>query len=415
MKKQFFLIYIFLCFGVIYSLNIDYGASIDSYIGINLSSSTYAYGFEKVSLYGSSQFTENISLSIDGYYKYLIDGSEGGSNEHVLSFETLVLSLPLGALSIDVGRDLMTDYSGNILSHTLDGLAINIPLKASTLQAKAGFSGLINVNENGLFTTSSDTDSVSRIIEGVDLVKEYEATTLYSSLYAIQDMEELTNNFSIYVGGGIDGSFGTSVYYNVSGNLQTGLFPYTYETTVTSSTGIIAGAGSISINWFIQSDSEMIKSLSPYLSVNAGVSSGDSNLTYTSLGQDQEIDISEGISLYTPMVTGGPGVIHSLNNQNLTYFKVDASAVPIKNLQTKLGTTLFFRTVQGPVSDTDVDAAKEGNYLGSEVSLTGNYRIFSDLGVTLTTGLYIPNSGILIEEADGGVTGIIAGYVSLSL
>ena len=47
----------------------------------------------------------------------------------------------------------------------------------------------------------------------------------------------------------------------------------------------------------------------------------------------------------------------------------------------------------------------------TELSLTGNYRLFSDLGITFVSGLFIPDGTVLVSK----VSGLISAYVSLSL
>lgn len=413
MKKKLLLFYIIFILSIGYSLNFDYGASVDSFVGANISDPSYVFGFEKVSIYSSVQVSNSLSFAIDGFYKFSYNSSSSEDNSNTFDFSTLIATLPIGRSSLQVGRSIIRDYSGDILSHTLDGVSISVPLGFATLIGNIGYLGLVNRNEVTFIKTAQDDDGISRIIEGVDLVKEMETLALWASVYSQQDTNSMDNNLSIYGGGGVSGSVGSDIYYSVRGNYQAGLFPYQDSVTdKLKGAGLSAGMGAVTLNWYINSDSELIRSLSPYLTVDFGISSGDSNLGEGAvLGASQSKEVSDGITLYSPMVSGGPGVIYSTNNQNLTYFKVLASASPIKNLQTQLGTTVFFRTVKGAMSDTDVANDADGSYLGSEVSLTANYRPYSDLGVSVSGGVFFPDGTVLDKSASGMITV----YLSLSL
>ncbi len=411
MKKYFLSLYIALIINAGFAINIDYGASIDSFVGVNASDETYAFGYEKVSLYTSLEISKNISLAIDGFYKFSYNSSSSEDTTHVFDFTTLLASFPVGSMSMQAGRDYMSDYGGDILSHILDGVTLAVPLSSSVLIGRVGYTGLVNENEVSFLTTSEDDADVNRIVEGVDLVKEFEALTLWASLFSYQDITNL-NNISVYIGGGLNGTIKNDIFYSVRANFQTGQYYYKDITGEDAGAVIVAGMGVISVNWFLNSDNALLSSLSPYLNVDFGMSSGDSSLITTSFGEIQtSTDVEDGVTLYSPMASGGPGTIYSINNQNLTYLKILASVSPFKDIQTQLGTTVFFRSVAGAISDTDYDPEADGNYLGTEISITGNYRPFSDLGVSLTAGMFFPDGTIL----DTDPTGMVAVYLSLSL
>lgn len=411
MKKLFLLLYISFVVSLGFGVDIDYGASVDSYVGASLSDSSSVFGFEKVSLYSSFQFTENFSLAVDGFYKFNYS-SDSVDNPHTFDFATFVATLPIGNTFMMAGRNSFQDYSGDILSHTLDGISITIPLGFGTLLGKAAYSGLVNDNEVSLFTTAQDGDVIRRIIEGADIVKDLEAVSVWGSLYSLQDMNSLSTNLSVYGGGGVSGSIGSDIYYTARGNFQSGLFSYLDSVTDDNEAALIyAGMGAVTLNWYIKNGNELFQSMAPYVSFDFGISSGDSDLVSTTLGVTQSDDVTDGVSLYSPLVTGGPGVIYSVNNQNLTYFKLQGSVSPLKDLQTQLGTVLYFRTVEGVTSDSDVNADADGHYMGTEVSVTANYRPFSDLGVAVTGGVFFPDGTVL----SGDPSGLLSAYVSLSL
>ncbi|OQY36766.1 MAG: hypothetical protein B6229_09430 [Spirochaetaceae bacterium 4572_7] len=288
-----------------------------------------------------------------------------------------------------------------------------MPLSFATLYGNIGFTGLVNDKEVSLFKSIQDgEDNIKRVIEGVDLVKDMESLSVWASLYGYQDMGSLITNSPYYIGAGVKGSLLSDIYYTVRGNFKTGVSPYTKtgEETVESAL-ILAGMGAFSIDWYMNIDKDIIRMLTPSMSLNIGISSGDSDLDDVQLGSNSD-EALESISLYSPMGASGPGVVYSTSNQNLLYIKYVGSVAPFKTLQVQLESALFMRTVSGVSGNSDVMSDATGNYLGTEVSVSANYRPFSDLGISVSGGMFIPNKDVMTS---GDPTGMLTAYVSLSL
>jgi len=412
MKKLFLSLYILLIINLGFGMNIDYGASIDSFLGFHISDSSYMFGYQKVSIYSSLDITNSVSFAVDGFYKLSYSSESSSTVKNVFDLSTLLISFPVKNMSLNIGRDYISDYSGDILNHVLDGISLSLALGPGVLNTHILLSSLINDNEVSLFTTSNDDGDVSRVIEGVDYIKEFDSMTIWASLYSSQDVNSFVN-FALYLGGGVSGTIKDDIFYSFRSNLLTGQFFYLDSiTTEDKGAPLLAGMGVISTTWFMNFDNEIIRRLSPFITVDFGMSSGDSKLNTQTLGANQgDISISDGVHLYSPLTTGGPGTIYSINNQNLTYFKIQNSVSPMENIQAQLGSTIFFRTVDGVISDEDLKSNTSGNYLGLEVSLVGNYRPFSDLGVSVSGGVFFPNKAVL----DSSVSGMLAAYLSLSI
>lgn len=413
MKKRFLSIYVALVINAAFGLNIDYGASIDSYTGFDSSDGSYFFGYDKLSAYSSIEFNKSMSLAVDGFYKFSYNQSESGSDQitNTFDFATLLMSMTMSYGNIELGRKTVSDYSGDILRETLDGITFSKPLSFLSIIGHAGYTGLINKDELSYFETTLDDNNIERVIEGVDLVKDMDLSTVWASVYSYQDINDL-NNLGIYIGSGVNVTLGTDFFLSVRGNFQTGTFLYKDDkTTEYEGSSILAGMGVVDFTWFISSENETVKSLTPYATFTFGISSGDSDINYTDYGKTQPAGSS--VSLYSPMVSGGPGVIYDINNQNLTYFKLTGSVSPLKNLQTQLGSTVFLRTVKGATSSVASGSGSfsGGNYMGTEISVTANYRPFSDLGVSFSGGGFFPDG--TVETTDP--YGMCSLYLSLSL
>ena len=55
-----------------------------------------------------------------------------------------------------------------------------------------------------------------------------------------------------------------------------------------------------------------------------------------------------------------------------------------------LKASAFWRLTQGAIFDSGIDEGSTSPYLGTEVNLILNFRPLSDLGVSLTNGVFLP-------------------------
>jgi hypothetical protein len=94
------------------------------------------------------------------------------------------------------------------------------------------------------------------------------------------------------------------------------------------------------------------------------------------------------------------GVLFSPQLGNLVMASLGYSFAPISNpdsalsekLRIELNGMTFLRPTTGAVSGTGIDPLSDAYYLATEVDGVIKYRPFSDLAVTVSTGLLLPNS-----------------------
>lgn len=141
-------------------------------------------------------------------------------------------------------------------------------------------------------------------------------------------------------------------------------------------------------------------------------SSARAGLTYSSGDADYQSFV-EGNSageatMFTAATPAGKGAVFGLQSGNSTVAEVSFGMKPfsgssglLESLLTRVVLYNFFRSAgTGPVSAAAVDAGADGNYLGSEVDLDIRWRPFSDLGVGLTTGFLFANDAVLSEGSE---------------
>jgi hypothetical protein len=63
----------------------------------------------------------------------------------------------------------------------------------------------------------------------------------------------------------------------------------------------------------------------------------------------------------------------------------------VDKFQTSIDGLVFFRNTAGSISTGNTNPDSSDGYLGSEVDLTLSFRPFSDLGISLASGLFFPN------------------------
>jgi hypothetical protein len=72
----------------------------------------------------------------------------------------------------------------------------------------------------------------------------------------------------------------------------------------------------------------------------------------------------------------------------------------LSTLQAVAKATSFFKAAGGPLSEAAVDSAEDAGYLGTELDGSVNLRPFSDLGLGLSLGIFMPNSSMFVEGMD---------------
>jgi len=89
----------------------------------------------------------------------------------------------------------------------------------------------------------------------------------------------------------------------------------------------------------------------------------------------------------------------------------------LESIQVELLGVSFFRSTGGIISNETLKPGSSEKYLGTEVDLKVRYRPFSDLGVSITGGLFFPNDDgddAPLVKGDSPVRSAIQAHVSFS-
>jgi len=129
------------------------------------------------------------------------------------------------------------------------------------------------------------------------------------------------------------------------------------------------------------------------------------NLLYSSGDSDYdgfyEGNTAGNSTQFLPISRPSLGLLFSPQVSNIFFAQLSYSIKPfsgtqsplLRNIQTLLNGTTFFRSTTGSISESGIDPGSGVSYLGTEVDLIINFRPLSDLGFILSNGIFFPNNG----------------------
>ena len=137
--------------------------------------------------------------------------------------------------------------------------------------------------------------------------------------------------------------------------------------------------------------------------------SGDGDQDATSI---IEGNVEGSYGTFTPIAGSPASLVFIPEPSNIVYGQISYSLKPLskgksaalQTLQTMLLITPYFRSAEGPISEPTVDpgSANTSPYLGTEIDAIINLRLFSDLGIGLQGGIFLPTktTGIFVAGSD---------------
>jgi hypothetical protein len=430
MKKTGIIFLTILClimFPGLHLFSLDFGGYFDNTTLFSTNDDTGYYQIDRLSLWLSSSLGRGWSFSALGHYIFelaypvLFD-----IDELLLKGEWPDVEQGPSLFSVRMGRFRFSEFSHLILDHPADGFQVDFNYPSSLVTFGLGYTGLISKYSTTITLSKADTNDqdnkdvllgpprllgilqchLPEIMEGQDLT----LSVLFQKDLRSEDniIEEGTGEYdlaenrggyydSLFAGAGLSGAFTSSVYYNIFSYLQTGQ-TLSYMEDSGSITGnsyqyqpVLGYLGGAEINYY-----------SPDLSY----STFNLGFLYASGDADSDSCIEgnrEGWSfLFTPVSQEEGHVVYNPKLSNLFYIRGMYSVKPfamlgrgiLDKILLILDGTMFFRATTGAISDQQgLNPDSESLYLGSEIDVLINFRPFSDLGMRLSTGYFIPDNG----------------------
>jgi hypothetical protein len=381
------------------SFGMDFGGNLeDSTILYNSDSSSF-YHADTLSLWLKTDLWKDTNLYISGNYTFTTD------DPLFLDLDYLrIENKSSSSINYSFGRFYISDYSGYIFSHKIDGGSITYNMPTYIINVKAGYTGLLfNQSSNIEMTIADQTGSgdffqsfaAPRFAGGLQAVfpELFKDQDLKAEVWAQMDLRnesDLTSGGKLntqYFGINLSGPLIPSLYYNSFAYLESG---QSYSGLGSDYT-ILSFLGSAGLRYYIE---DLLYSRIAFKFL---YSSGDSDY----LSSFTEGNTDGDSTNFIPISGKSLALIFSPNLGNIFFTSLSYSLKPfsdmenpmLKNVQFELTNVNFFRSTTGQISESGIDPLSEALYLGTEIDGTLNFRPYSDLGVSLSGGAFIPNNG----------------------
>ncbi len=414
----------------------DWGGSVD-YMGTLSVTPDADYNQElNAGLRAAIYISESLTFKAKGSYTYnedrpvYADVDYGWLKKQVLFDKQAEQNGRKSLLHFTLGRFRVKEFSGYVFNHTLDGVQMGFELPFMSLSAGTGYTGLTFMPSSSIIVTNSDYSDHSGLADdGYELSPEkligtlnvsfpslaFKQNLLFSAVvqkdfrqdfYEDKDDDELDTE---YFGIGVQGRSIPSLYHDVYFFLNTGRGNFDVL-------GYLAGG---ELRYY---NKELLFSR---VRLGGLYSSGDKEKDYYTYLYGGP-DFNGTSSSFMPLSDSPSfGLVFSPQIGNITLGRLSYSMKPfgfsdkksLESIQVELLGVSFFRSTGGIISNETLKPGSSEKYLGTEVDLKVRYRPFSDLGVSITGGLFFPNDDgddAPLVKGDSPVRSAIQAHVSFS-
>ncbi|MBT3273617.1 MAG: hypothetical protein HN368_10700 [Spirochaetales bacterium] len=436
MKKRInsFIGVLFLLTSVAYADTVvDFGGTIANRTGMKIADVTSLSQSDSLTLWFAA-YSPTLEFLIRGGYNFSYNQISDPAIRHIPDVQKFYLkgnipttNLGLSRFGYYLGRFQFRDSTGLIVDQNLDGLRFSFFYPQASVEFSTGVSILPNKRSNPVLLSKSDqndyTDNgtIMGSPRSVGLLQVAFNNVFQQQLTIIagfqEDLRHLfpSRNISLIpegqtainpsAGGLVDMQFGG---FGLRGNIYDGLFyslfgvgesgrtlAYITEADTVAGTyqyvPILSGMGGLGLNMYLP------HFLSSAVEVKGIVSTGDD---WTDRDSFYEGSTSLTPALFMPVTAKPMSFVFGPSLGNLIAIRASYSLKPLSwipgtltdQFQAHIKYDAFLRFIDGPISVRIPNTVSDDMYLGSEVSLTLGFRPFSDLGVSLQTGVFLPNA-----------------------
>lgn len=336
--------------------------------------------------------------------------------------------------TLEIGRFFHKEFSEYVFAHRMDGLRMDFGYPSSTLQVAFGYTGLLNKYYTSLVMSRLDAledldkDKLlapDRFIGSLswNFPELFARHTLNLSVLVNEDLRHLFEDVisegtevfnpasgglvdTQYFGVGLEGPIVQSMFYSAFFYLGTGRM-LTFVPDSQSNTGeaylykqIFSSLGGISFRYYMEEFFQSVAGLKVLYAT------GDSDsVTYI------EGNSRGNSTMFLPISGASLGTAFQPKPSNLFAAELSYSLKPLsgvkgfilESLQTGAALTPFFKVSKGAMSEGEVDPQSSAGYVGTDFAVTANLRPFSDLGLGVAIGFFLPNSDTFLPGKDDPV------------
>ncbi len=419
---------------------IDFGATIDNSSSLAVGTKTGTEGTEltlyqqdKVALWFQTELGKHLNFYIQGSYTYKSD------LPYLFDIDTVTLKGTFPELSgregvhpslfsFTIGRFQVKDPTSYVLNHRIDGFGLTFGYPNSVVSINLGYTGFLLKPTSSIVLSKEDANDLSEnsvifapprliglfditfpdlyrqsislvVLFQEDLRGIYSTVDLLKSIYSDSLINAGEKTPQPTEGGLVDtqyfglkttGPVAPSLYYGFFGYVGTGRqLTYIEKDKKYEYVPILSGLGGIRVRYFLPF-------LDSYTSIGYVYATGDS--TDSSIVEGNTDTLATAFNPISNSTTSG--VIFSPNLKNISNIKSEFSIKPftnsknnlLNNLQTMISLFVFFRNTTGPISESGLNPDSKALFLGTEGDIIINWRPLSDVGVSFTNGIFIPNN-----------------------
>lgn len=291
-----------------------------------------------------------------------------------------------------VGRFRLSDTTRTILSHTVDGgeFALSIPLMR--IRAAAGYTGLIlnpvsTIRMSATDAADSGDDEIfwgprRMILLGEvsfpDVIVRQTVTAAYIGQWDLRDADKDEGEDTLdsqYIGAKVDGPIIPGLFYDLAFYTS----PSTRKVGSESENDLgILLSGRVR---YFRSDWN-----SSRFALSGGIVSGagDDEDNFYTISEQQAATVAD-----IPLQNVGYGEL----SYGVRPF-AGASLRSFRDIQTTVaGRSIFRMSTEQPIDSFGANVTDDGNYVGTEATLQVGWRILSDVGTSVTGGMFFPGTG----------------------
>jgi hypothetical protein len=322
---------------------------------------------------------------------------------------------------LDAGRFDFSDPSGNILSSPADGFAFQFKYTGLEVAFRSAYTGFLFLKDSSITPIAMSLADKARISAGTELTGS--PRVIVQADLSLPKLFDQSVDFSILSQSDLNPSSslvdaGTSTYQiDKGGRLNTQYFELESSggVAVVNYDAFFAYGTGTTLTWTADDSSSsgnsyQYKPISSFLTgaklsmpldlpKPLSASSAGARLLYAT-GDKEASSAVEGntsatYTAFTPMTSPTLGVVFSPSLSNIVLGEASFSTSPTLGAYTVVTTAkvlTFFRPTSGPISEAGIDSESTSPYLGSEVDLSLSTGIFSDLGLSFVSGVFVPGS-----------------------
>ena len=388
----------------------DWGGTVDNSTTLSYAADDQWLQEDKLALWFSTPLGSALKFTAQG--SYMFSYNQPGPIEHILDADLLHLqgAFLLGQaqssqLTFRAGRFNSSDMTRFVLDDNIDGIELGWLTRVSNTILAVGYSGLqwervSTISITGADRTDSNNLAPPRLVGSLQaqFPELFLRQDLLASLLFQQDLRPEDADFdttgvggklsSQYFGLGISGPIVASLYHNTFAYLGTGSAP-TDLSGIPDYAPILSFLSGITLRYFFEL-------LTSKVELGLLFSSGDEDFTVVPDGY-YEGNTIERATVFVPISRQQLALAFSPRLGNLVIVDAGYSLKPTENLQTTLKGILFVRPTAGPIMDAR-STSSDSRYLGTEFDGIVNFRPFSDLGASLSFGLFLPKGGAFTNQ-----------------